>query len=110
MGREDGARDALERISDLKCPGKDSSWRSKGFIGITTARLSREGQKCLNLASWIRRSGQTRHTARTALFGAAARHTTVQEEREGAAGCQGWGLREQTRLPSGPNCLPTASY
>lgn len=111
LGRENGARDALERISDLTCPGKDIFMEEQGIYWYNHSRgLPGRDKKCLNLASRIRASERTRCVVWTALFGAAAGHAMVREEREGAAGCRGWGLREQTRLPSEPNGLPIASY
>lgn len=95
----------MERVSDLKCPGKDIFMEEQG-TRYNHSNVSRQGQKVFKPGL----VEQTHGEVCTALFGAAARHATAREEMEAAEGCQGWGLREQNRLPSGPGCLPIASH
>lgn len=45
LGTEDGARDALERISDLKCPGKDIFMEEQGIYWYNHSKAFQAGTK-----------------------------------------------------------------
>lgn len=45
LGREDGAGDASERISDLKCPGKDILMEKQGIYWYNHSKAFQAGTK-----------------------------------------------------------------
>ena len=56
LGREDGARDALERISDLQCPGKDISVEEQGIYWYHHSKAFQAGAESVWI--WPRGSEQ----------------------------------------------------